>query len=91
MVMTDIPGREEEMVTTGEAAVLIGYEVTRKQVIAMIKEGRVRAVRVGRGKWARIPLRDVLAIRRELETQLAPPGGDQSPTDGSPDAGNPRP
>lgn len=72
MVMTDLPVErdQEEMLTTGAAAKVIGYGTTRKQVIAMIAAHKLPAVRLGRGQWAKVPLSAALAKRRELEEQL---------------------
>ncbi len=72
MVMTEMPvdRHEEEMLTTGAAAQVIGYGTTRKQVIAMIAAHKLRAVRLGPGQWARVPKSAALAKRSELEAQL---------------------
>lgn len=59
-----------EMLTTGQAAEVIGYGTTRKQVISMIATGRIAYVRPGRGTWARIPMWAALAKRRELYNAL---------------------
>ncbi len=81
MVMTDsqVPGvddrvedtAEEMLLTTGEAAEVIGFHTTRKQVIAMIANNRIAYLRPRPGAWARIPLSAALAKRRELARTLA--------------------
>lgn len=62
---------DEVMLTTGEAANVIGFGTTRKQVIAMIADGAIAFMRPKRGAWARIPLSAALTKRRELEEFLA--------------------
>ncbi len=59
------------MLTTGEAAEVIGFRTTRKQVDAMIRAGKIVCLRPAPGAWARIPLSAALAKRRELERRLA--------------------
>jgi hypothetical protein len=63
--------QDDAMLTTGEAAELIGFGTTRKQVITMIATGRIAYVRPARGQWARIPVWAALAKREELERALA--------------------
>ncbi len=76
MVMTDIPAghddqhHDDDMLTTGDAAEVIGYGTTRRQVIGMINNGTLQAVRLGPGMWAKVPRSAALAKRRELEEQL---------------------
>jgi hypothetical protein len=90
----DHPAWEGEMLTTGEAAAVIGYGTTRRQVIAMIGSDppELLHVRLGDKRWARIPRSAALAKRRELEAQLA--GQERSradqtdPVDGHADGGN---
>jgi hypothetical protein len=66
-----------DMLTTGQAAEVIGYGTTRKQVIAMLSEGSLPHVRLGEKKWAKIPRAAALAKRRALERQLR--GQDDAP------------
>ncbi len=72
VVMTDIPAHpdDEEMLTTGQAAAVIGYGTTRKQVDAMVKTGELTSFRRDERKWAKIPLSAALEKRAELERQL---------------------
>lgn len=58
------------MLTTGEAATVIGFGTTRKRVIAMIADNEIAYVRPKRNAWARIPLSAALAKRRELQEAL---------------------
>ncbi len=62
---------DEVMLTTGEAAKVIGFGTTRKQVDAMIAAKRLAFFRPGRGAWARVPLAAALAKRRELAEKIA--------------------
>lgn len=81
MVMTDGGARraegrpaeqgEEAMLTTGQAADVIGYGTTRKQVIAMVANNEIAHTRRGPGSWARIPLWAALTERRRVEAELA--------------------
>ncbi len=61
---------EEAMLTTGEAAKVIGFGTTARQVAAMVGGGQLRAVRLRPGGWARIPLSEVLKLRDQLSEQL---------------------
>lgn len=67
------------MLTTGQAAAVIGYGTTRKQVDAMVNDGEIVSFRRDRRKWAKIPMSAALRKRAELERQLrgGPAGGGQ--------------
>jgi hypothetical protein len=62
---------DEPMLTTGEAAKVIGFRTTRKQVIALIADDLIAHVRPKPGAWARIPMSAAVAYRQQLERKLA--------------------
>lgn len=71
VVMTDSgsapPDTENELLTTGRAALVIG--VTRRQVIEMVDNDEIAYFRPGPRQWARIPMAAATAKREELKAR----------------------
>ena len=64
------PG-DERLLTTNQAAQLIGYGVTRTAVMRWAREGEIASIKRGPGTWMRIPESAALAKREEFKRELA--------------------